>query len=492
MLLKSQTIINQEELVSILEAQLKKAKSRLTELTKADTKIKSVIAELESLLTEHPDYKLLVSDRLKLKECEVEETIRPVRIEIEQELDPLDTLTEKIDSASKYKLKFGRIDNTVAVGYGNKIIGKYGISDSKIWMDKSLSAYFVEEHGIQVDDIISEFNSETPQDVVEAYDSLFGEAPPQNMPHTEKIESPYSSSAEIAKVNAAFNKISEKNVGATEQSLDVNEAPAVEPEPTPTLEELKQQLLSKATRAELDTFKANIGEAAVKEIWELCSIPERNQIKCLSKAKIAKQRPATLGYKFQYKGKYEAIYLGYYLHGEPVKEEDDRVIFVKGEAIICKKTDILPHKNQPELTPEDRVRFEAIISEPLNEQPSADEIAANTFTGLEPTKKLKVVQAELNLKVEQPAPSKKTEVIPTPLLEMVAHEIKKVNPSLTFDYDTNDKSTFLEIFHGSSNIGMFEDDGEDLWSFNTAKMLHHGFTKEIIDALSEIELSKKA
>ncbi|NET14669.1 MAG: hypothetical protein F6K08_18455, partial [Okeania sp. SIO1H6] len=118
MLLKSQTIIKQEELVSILEAQLKKAKSRLTELTKTDAKINSVIAELESLLTEHPDYKPLVSDRLKLKEPEP--TPMPVRIEI-----------ESVESVGK--------------------------------------------------------TAEYTESEIEAYDSLFGDGPPQTAPQTEEI-----------------------------------------------------------------------------------------------------------------------------------------------------------------------------------------------------------------------------------------------------------------------------------------------------------------
>ncbi|NET30060.1 hypothetical protein [Okeania sp. SIO1I7] len=703
MLLKSQTIIKQEELVSILEAQLKKAKSRLTELTKADTKIKSVVAELESLLTEHPDYKLLVSDRLKLGESEAGNT-GPVRIEIEQELDQLDTLTEKLDSASEYKLKFGRIGNTVAVGYGNKMIGKYGLSDSQIWRDTFLSDYLIKEHGIQFDDLKRELNSETtPQDVLEAYDSLFGEAPPQNTPHTEKIEkieSPYSSGAEIAQLIEAHDQLSQRNQ-PTEQEIsawdseheqvqsvvlpiqsddeeekialvekvlseldtfefsktrgipkiamyieikgkslgmiftdkkdlvstieleenlirtyaldlplllkDVNEGKSitldnyclskksevgeVQQQSKPTIEQMKQQLLSKATRAELDTFKANIGETNLKEIWELCSIPERNQIKCISQAKVAKRVPATLGYKFQYtapitKAKYEAIYLGYYLHGQPVEKDNERVIFVEGRAIICTKDDLRPCREQPGISEDERARLEAIISEPLSdmdfevfvgkfkklyleerrrqelegvvairskeicqkfaqnhnisesllqeyfdklksdglifavqennkelfqwidEQPTANDIASNTFTGLQPAQKQNgsvtgkqqdfsqseqsdVVQTELYLKVEQPAPSKKTEVIPTPLLETVAGEIKKVNPELTFGYDSNGKSTFLTVYHGTSYIGIFEDDGVDLYSSNTAKMLHHGFTEEMIDALIEIELSPK-
>ncbi|NEP06364.1 MAG: hypothetical protein F6K34_16955, partial [Okeania sp. SIO4D6] len=56
-------------------------------------------------------------------------------------------------------------------------------------------------------------NSETTytSQQAQAYDSVFGQQPPQDTPESEKIESQYSNEAEIAKVNAAINKISEKN-----------------------------------------------------------------------------------------------------------------------------------------------------------------------------------------------------------------------------------------------------------------------------------------
>ncbi|NEN90694.1 MAG: hypothetical protein F6K48_17965 [Okeania sp. SIO3H1] len=651
MLLKSQTIIKQEELVSILEAQLKKAKSRLTELTKADTKIKSVVAELESLLTEHPDYKLLVSDRLKLGESEAGNT-GPVRIEIEQELDQLDTLTEKLDSASEYKLKFGRIGNTVAVGYGNKMIGKYGLSDSQIWRDTFLSDYLIKEHGIQFDDLKRELNSETtPQDVLEAYDSLFGEAPPQNTPHTEKIEkieSPYSSGAEIAQLIEAHDRHDQRNQ-PTEQEIsawdseheqvqsvvlpiqsddeeekialvekvlseldtfefsktrgipkiamyieikgkslgmiftdkkdlvstieleenlirtyaldlplllkDVNEGKSITldnyclskkseagevqqhskptakatvetlkadveqvemvQKPDPTLSQLKQQLLSKKNKSELEEFKASIGAPMALEIWESCTHAERNLIKCINV--VADSKRAALPFDLvgwhNALGKLEiARYVGFYLYGKQVEDSKRVIYLVKHDTFkIVDKRSLkgVDAKSQKPCPPDLVIKLEAALqAQPEPEQPTAEEIASNNFTGLEPTPKQNgsengkqqdfsqseqsdVVQTELYLKVEQPAPSKKTEVIPTPLLETVAGEIKKVNPELTFGYDSNGKSTFLDVYHGSSNIGIFEDDGVDLYSSNTAKMLHHGFTEEMIDALIEIELSPK-
>ncbi|NER01489.1 MAG: hypothetical protein F6K17_02010 [Okeania sp. SIO3C4] len=533
MLLKSQTIIKQEELVSILETQLKKAKSRLTELTKADTKIKSVVAELESLLTEYPDYKPLVSDRLKLKEPEP--TPMPVRIEIEQELDLLDTLTEKLDSASEYKLKFGRIGNTVAVGYGNKMIGKYGLSDSQIWRDTFLSDYLIKEHGIQFDDLQRDFNSETtPQDVVEAYDSLFGEAPPQNTLHNEKIEkiekieSPYSSGAEIAQLIEAHDQLSQRNQ-PTEQEIsawtsgleqvqsvvspiqsddeeqkialvekvlseldtfefsktrgipkvamyieiqgkslgmiftdkgdllstteleenlirtyaldlplllkDVNEGKSITlynyclskksevgkvqqqnkptakatvetlkaadveqiemvQKPDPTLSQLKQQLLSKKNKSELEEFKASIGADKAGEIWESCTHAERNLIKCINVVADSK-RPALpfdlVGWHNAL-GKLEIVrYVGFYLYDKQV-EENERVIYlVKHDTFkIVDKRSLkgVDAKSQKPCPPDLVIKLEAALeAQPEPEQPTAQEIANNNFTGLGPAKK---------------------------------------------------------------------------------------------------------
>ncbi|NET46773.1 hypothetical protein [Okeania sp. SIO2B3] len=527
MLLKSQTIINQEELVCILEAQLKKAKSRLTELTKADTKIKSVVAELESLLSEHPDYKLLVSDRLKLGESETDQT-GPVRIEIEQELDQLDTITEKLDSASNFQLVFYRYPttNTVGVGiYGKKPLGKYGISDSnKFWMDKDLSAYFVEEYGINIDDIKRDFNSETtPQDVVEAYDSLFGEAPPQNTPHTkkiEKIESPYSSGAEIAQLIEAQNRHDQRNQ-PTEQEIsawdsgheqvqyvvspiqsddeeekialvekvlseldtfefsktrgipkiamyieiqgkslgmiftdkgnllstveleenlirtyaldlplllkDVDEGKSITLEnyclskksevgeiqqpskptakatveqvemvkkPDPTLSQLKQQLLSKKNKSELEGFKASIGADKALEIWESCTYAERNLIKCINV--VADSNRAAL--PFDLVGWHNAIgkqeiarYVGFYLYGKQVAENERVIYLVKHDTfkIVDRRTlKGVDAKSQKPCPPELVIKLEtALEAQPELEQPTADEIASNTFTGLQPAPK---------------------------------------------------------------------------------------------------------
>ncbi|MDY7005924.1 MAG: hypothetical protein SWX82_18855 [Cyanobacteriota bacterium] len=80
MILKSEKIHNQEQLISILKNQLEQAMSRLTELKNIDSKFQATISELETLLEQHPDYQSVVSDRLKYKEPEP--TLAPVKIEI--------------------------------------------------------------------------------------------------------------------------------------------------------------------------------------------------------------------------------------------------------------------------------------------------------------------------------------------------------------------------------------------------------------------------
>ncbi|NER05309.1 MAG: hypothetical protein F6K17_23290, partial [Okeania sp. SIO3C4] len=50
MILKSEKIHNQEQLISILKNQLEQAMSRLTELKNIDSKFQATISELETLL----------------------------------------------------------------------------------------------------------------------------------------------------------------------------------------------------------------------------------------------------------------------------------------------------------------------------------------------------------------------------------------------------------------------------------------------------------
>ncbi|NES64225.1 MAG: hypothetical protein F6K24_02620 [Okeania sp. SIO2D1] len=355
----------------------------------------------------------------------------------------------------------------------------------------------------------------TPEEL-DAYDSVFGEQPPTPAPsQDEKIVTDSDENLEITPDPAPT---SEANEVPASEKVDSFQKP--ESDSTEQIfdelksESLKERMLSCKNRSELEKFKVEIGSDKADKVWDSCSIIERNLIKCANAA--MDKKAATPFDLIQWRdvlGKLQnARYVGFYLHGLQIKNEDDRVIYLTNQDIfkVVDKRSLkaVAAKSQKPCPPELVVKLEKALSEPEDTAPTADEIANNTFSGLVPVKKQQtglqtgnkpelppsepsVVQTALDLKTPPPE-QKKSKVTATPLLELVASEIKKVNPELTFDYDSNGKSTFLDIYHGSSSIGTFEDDGEDLWSFNTAKMLHHGFTKEMIDALGEIELSPKA
>ncbi|NEQ35889.1 MAG: hypothetical protein F6K40_06145 [Okeania sp. SIO3I5] len=474
MLLKSEEIHNQEQLVSILKNQLEQATSRLTDLKKIDSKFQTTILELETLLEQHPDYQSVVSDRLKYKEPEPKPA--PVKIEI---------------------------------------MGEEAIAEME------------EQENLKQQQ--TEAQSNYSPEELEAYDSLHGETPPQPTSQTEeKIESPCSSeAAEIAKLNEEFNKILERNqqkftekmttssesksenLTKPSQALETNTPQNPEPatDSTEELLVLHSELVSKRTRTELESFKAEIGEAKTKELWELCTIPERNYLQCLGVASNLKKAPATLGHRFQYtepgtKIKRKATYLGYYLHGELIQGEDKRAILVEGEAIICDKSDLRPAKHQP-LSPEEREQLEKIISEP--------EIAANTFTGVAPAPKpqtgtpngnkpnsepskpsVEVQQMELSFSSEtEPTPEpKEVEVVPTPLLELAASEVAKINPTLTLKFEKRGKEMVMEVLDGTSYICRWEDINNDLWPGNAQKLKYHGFSEGQIDAISDLDIPK--
>ncbi len=166
--------------------------------------------------------------------------------------------------------------------------------------------------------------------------------------------------------------------------------------------------------------------------------------------------------------------------------------------------------------------LEKLLTEPLPQQdsePTALYMANNTFTGLVSAPKLPtgsetgsppdssqlkpnvadITDEPIQLELLQPesAPTLKTilhseEVeATTPLLEAVKTELIKINPYLkykTCKYNP-EGSTFLEIYHGDSHLGYFEDDGDCLWD-SVKKLKFHGFSEEQLDAISEIELPK--
>ena len=339
------------------------------------------------------------------------------------------------------------------------------------------------------------------QEEIEAYDFIFGEFPPSPAPAVEDVIQP----------------------AATTE--------AVESEPTQEVDEvldtetLAYKMLKAKTKDELDAIKAENPEAVTK-LWDTLSIPEKNYIKCIAKSPNAKKEPATLGYKFTYtdpntKEKYEATYLGYYLHGQALTDENQRAITVKGKGLICNKSDLRPRKKQPLLAPGIQQYLEDVLSNPAKseatvetkptdtavetETPTATEMAENTFTGLVETpkksqdgltsgktpdsqpSKQNAVQTMLDLKTPETEPEAVEVVKPNKLLTALEQGIKKVNNELEITYEAFNKSTFLEVYHGKTRIGTFEYKGNDIWIQACEKMKHHGFTEAMIYKLADVD-----
>ena len=202
---------------------------------------------------------------------------------------------------------------------------------------------------------------------------------------------------EVVSENFKVEKVEIVDNEYTPEELDAYESLYGEPprkktkpsEPKPSLNELKAEILKKTTKEELEAFKASIGEEKTEKIWNNSSIVEKNYLRCITQSEINKKNPAILGYRIQYtapstKTKYDSIYLGYYLYGELLENENQRVIFANGKAIVCSKDDIKVLRKQTPLSIEERLNLERIISEPVirNEQPTAEEMANNNFTGL--------------------------------------------------------------------------------------------------------------
>ncbi|WP_202225473.1 hypothetical protein [Okeania sp. KiyG1] len=475
MLLKSQTIIKQEELVSILEAQLKKAKSRLTELTKADTKIKSVVAELESLLTEHPDYKLLVSDRLKLGESEADQT-GPVRIEIESVGKTAEYTESEIEA---YDSLFGDGPPQTAP-QTEEIITEKSAWDLENLNEPIESPYSSEAEIaqlIEAHDQLSQRNQPRQEQEISAWDSgheqvqsvvlpIQSDDEEQKIALVEKVLSEldtfeFSKTRGIPKI-AMYIEIKGKSLGMIftdkkdlvstielEENLirtyaldlplllkDVNEGKSitldnyclskksevgkvqqqhkptakatvetlkadveqVEDEsmvqkPEPTLSQLKQQLLSKKNKSELEEFKASIGAPMALEIWESCTHAERNLIKCINV--VADSKRAALPFDLvgwhNALGKLEiARYVGFYLYGKQVEDSKRVIYLVKHDTFkIVDKRSLkgVDAKSQKPCPTDLVIKLEAALeAQPEPEQPTAQEIANNNFTGLGPAK----------------------------------------------------------------------------------------------------------
>ncbi|MEM9272362.1 MAG: hypothetical protein AAGA80_05285 [Cyanobacteria bacterium P01_F01_bin.143] len=303
---------------------------------------------------------------------------------------------------------------------------------------------------------------------------------------------------------------------------DIEDWPIPENQPTPnnsselSTDEAIATLLECQTKLQLMSKKKDIGEELAKKAWDEMTLVQRNYLQLISLRENVTKPLGTLGYQLLYQPTKDskprkARLIGFYLYGDKLPLADERAVLIDGETqpTICSKAHLRPLKNSTPPTELEIKQLEKLLAEPQETEPTPEDMAANTFTGLATAPKLltgsqdgsppdlpasrlnDAVQAELDLKTE-PTPKPEVEVVPTPLLEAIATEVKKGNPELCFTYDTNGKSVFLQVEHGDSKIGTFEDDGENLWTIGCKAMTFHGFTEEQIDALAEIELSPKA
>lgn len=355
----------------------------------------------------------------------------------------------------------------------------------------------VEEKPAVQQPAIPEIPGYTPEEV-EAYESIFGEYPPSPAPAVEDVIQPATPTAPV-------------ELEPTQEIIDDSET-----------ENLKDRLLQAKNKKELDAIKAENPEDVTK-LWDTLSIPEKNHIKCITQSVDGRKRPVTPGYRFIYtapNGSEQYVrYIGYYLHGEAITDEDKRAILLDGIGIICSKKDLKPSKKQFTLKDSERELLEDIMSNPAKtkpvdtteevelEAPTAKQMAENTFTGLVPPKKPQdgltsgktqssqpskqnAGQKVLDLKTSESQPETTTEAKPTQSLKILQEKIAIANSKLSFGYDSFGGRTFLEVYHEDERIGTFEDDGNSVWMKGCSKMYNHGFTDELFEILLDEETLK--
>ena len=141
---------------------------------------------------------------------------------------------------------------------------------------------------------------------------------------------------------------------------------------SPTLEELKVNMLSQTSKEDLEDYKAIIGIAKAIKVWNNCTIPERNSIKMIaSRSRKHSQPAAILGYPIQYTNpktqtKHSGKFLGHYLHGKVIIDENQRAIVINGKGMIVNKQDFRSDKLTSSNTPtaDEIQELEFILSQP--------------------------------------------------------------------------------------------------------------------------------
>ena len=276
---------------------------------------------------------------------------------------------------------------------------------------------------------------------------------------------------------------------------------------------LKDRMLTCKCQQQLEAFKAEIGTQKVTELWENLDILERNHIKSINLSPNPTKAPPTTGYLLQYtdgeKNKHKAQLIGHYLYGEPLKDSERSILIIgKLKPIVVRKSALRPYtaKDQKPLFSGELEQLQHFLTEPQtqdDDEPTAETVAAKTFTGVAPSPKLPTgsetgskpelhpsepsvgVQTELNLQTEPTPEPEKVEAAPTPALETIVAELKACHPQsdLIFNYEQIEDSIYLNVLHGDSEVACFEDNGSDVYAVgDNKKLTFHGFTSKEIDA----------
>ena len=139
---------------------------------------------------------------------------------------------------------------------------------------------------------------------------------------------------------------------------------------------LKDEMLSKNSKKELEDYKDNLGLDRVREVWDNCTIPEKNYIQIIvhKKPKNTGHMHGILGYPLEYvdpetKKTYNGRYLGHYLHGKLIANGNQRAIAIDGKGFVVDRKDICGHKltSLNQATPHEIKELEFILSEPQTE-----------------------------------------------------------------------------------------------------------------------------
>ena len=137
------------------------------------------------------------------------------------------------------------------------------------------------------------------------------------------------------------------------------------------IEKLKADLLLQNNKKELENYKATISKQTIIDIWNSCSIIEKNSIKMIASVEKKNGIKGTLGHSLQYidpetKIKYNGRFLGFYLHGKIITDENKRAIVIEGKGIIVNKKDIrgITLKDSNIATRDEIEKLEFILSQP--------------------------------------------------------------------------------------------------------------------------------